>query len=974
MGDLNGHSLLQVPGLHENVIAALMLVGEAIELRHFLYTVIHVYADGSARSAVNGRGAGWGMIILGERPGTRCPSETVFDVLGHTGGTVPAFASSVLDSDPVSLSNEAEATALLYAVAWYFQFMPVIREHNIKCEIHSDSATIACWSEALRTSDTHSRVVKACQALWQCALHSCEIVIKHVSAHVGQPWNEAADSVAKAAASEGYARQDIDATSPLARFVEHAFGQSQWAFLECMPPCLRNAYPPMVDGAFVIHDQGTYDSHVPMFSASVIKQRHDRTHRPMNLRMLSANVLSLDVSEASDSESVPRGTNLIGRGAHLRSQMLSHGIDLAGIQEARSPVPTKFIADGYVVIAGGATPMRSHGCELWVACKLHDSKHEPSSTTRGEDCLVLHADPRRIIVMVHSVSIHVLAVVLHAPHEGSTTSFTHWWLESAKLVHSCQRDSVPIIVFTDANAGVGEVTSTHIGPRNPRAQNKTGSAFHEFLISCNLWAPATFSHCARPGCDNTFFTSTGKGLRSDFVLLPVAWKQYGVEAWVEQNIDLAITRCDHKPTAVAVMNPHIAGNARFRRRSVKYDKNKIGDPECQQRFVSALSQIQHPPWSCDVHTHAHAIQKQIKAAAEASFPLATRAQRKHWISHGSWALLEQRSECRKAIKYWTHVLRWFTLVEYFRRWSHVPCSEHRLAFMCVSIPPLTCSESRQVSHARFCTAFLHRTVDSLHAPIVSSLRHDRCQRTKNIIEQASVLCAQGRSEAIYACIKALKPAPKTGIHSVKLSDGSRADSYHRVRERWQEHFAGIQDGRIVTSGELWSHTRDTLFGRSKALPHEIPPTAVPTIVETVSAFHNVKTGRAAGEDTILPELVHCFPQLLAQCCHPIMLKASLRAEEPLLWRGGMNVELFKGRDDPAVCSNSRAVLIEYIIAKAYHRIIRRKVLPFYEAYCRATQCGGIRGRATDIAAHTVRAFAEWAHVRKLSHGVFFSMS
>ena len=66
-----------------------------------------------------------------------------------------------------------------------------------------------------------------------------------------------------------------------------------------------------------------------------------------------------------------------------------------------------------------------------------------------------------------------------------------------------------------------------------------------------------------------------------------------------------------------------------------------------------------------------------------------------------------------------------------------------------------------------------------------------------------------------------------------------------------------------------------------------------------------RSGRAFGEDLICDEVYHAFPREIAEIVHPLVFKAVHYIRPPLQWRGGMLVELFKGKGLQSVLTNYR---------------------------------------------------------------------
>jgi len=134
-----------------------------------------------------------------------------------------------------------------------------------------------------------------------------------------------------------------------------------------------------------------------------------------------------------------------------------------------------------------------------------------------------------------------------------------------------------------------------------------------------------------------------------------------------------------------------------------------------------------------------------------------------------------------------------------------------------------------------------------------------------------------------------------------------------------------------------------------------------------------KPGKAFGEDALPNELFRAFPTELAMIIMPVMWKAAFRLEEPIHWKGGPMVELLKAKTRPqsVECPDYRGVLVSSSTGKRWHKHMREALVPSVAAAASGTQCGGIAGRGTDVAALTVRTAFALAEHRKQCAGAFF---
>merc|ERR1712194_88379 len=136
---------------------------------------------------------------------------------------------------------------------------------------------------------------------------------------------------------------------------------------------------------------------------------------------------------------------------------------------------------------------------------------------------------------------------------------------------------------------------------------------------------------------------------------------------------------------------------------------------------------------------------------------------------------------------------------------------------------------------------------------------------------------------------------------------------------WRRHFAGMQAGTEVSCETLVAETRRAATKKWDDLVDCSEKWVLPTPAETSRIMRSLPEGKATGEDGIgaaewqaLGDRVE-FPLAL------LFFKAGCRVDEPVQWRGGEIMQMWKGKGEVSTCGNSRGVFIESATAKAYHK-------------------------------------------------------
>mgnify|MGYP003327204715 CR=1 FL=1 len=146
---------------------------------------------------------------------------------------------------------------------------------------------------------------------------------------------------------------------------------------------------------------------------------------------------------------------------------------------------------------------------------------------------------------------------------------------------------------------------------------------------------------------------------------------------------------------------------------------------------------------------------------------------------------------------------------------------------------------------------------------------------------------------------------------------------------------------------------------------------VPTLAFLERNFKKVKLGRGFGEDVIPGEVYHYVPKQLARVFLPVMMKAALRVEEPLAWRGGTMRELLKSNGKASQCAAYRAILVSDEAGKSFHRHERQQLLEPMAEFAVETQLGGMPNMGADFGVMLMNLGSQWAVARGLSCGKLF---
>ncbi|CAE8629497.1 unnamed protein product [Polarella glacialis] len=365
-----------------------------------------------------------------------------------------------------------------------------------------------------------------------------------------------------------------------------------------------------------------------------------------------------------------------------------------------------------------------------------------------------------------------------------------------------------------------------------------------------------------------------------------------------------------------------------------YERSLIQDPARVQQFKEGLAKLPVIPWAVDVDTHLRQAMQHVQNLTAICFPVQKTVKQQPWMMPGTWALIVQKREQisirRTAVSSRQH----YRLVIAFGAWSNkVGTKVSNLD--CAAVASKLRQEVVTIEFATF-------RMQKLHVLVIKSARKDKQVYIDAVAQEAAAaagahdhkqlhqkLFCFRRNTAGKRCRPFQRPLPR-----VLLEDGEPAATQKIAADRWQRHFAEMEAG----------------------------------VIQDFSAFATGALDRTSYE---LPEDIDIEVQC-ANFLHPLYLKCSLFAVEPLKWKGGCLLSLFKGKGDTAECGNSRAILISGVLGKALHRAARKRLIGLLQPYALETQLGGIRGGGTDMVAQVVRAFIHSVKVRKVCGAAIFA--
>ena len=436
---------------------------------------VHIYTDGSARED----GPGAAFIAFGLQSGS-------WKFLGSYSQTLPNHWEA----------HHAEDLALWYATKFLYDVCRIA--HNRGFELpwdlvcHYDSMVAGGKAFGQYTAHTHV----TCAHATRCMIQLCDTAFNttirglHVKGHNGDPGNEAANTLAEAAAC-GSPTHPHDPL--LASLAAGDFGlEISWVWALFYPPFgpywhELQLHLPLSGPRSSSYSGLTAVPHVPSIEEEIGK---------VCMQLATANVLTLKPKRTHKqaSEDTACGLGSASNQDAFFRQCHEEGIHLLACQETRLKRGPRY-NEWYFFRHSSAT---DHGCYgITVAFStqlpigtllLADGTAEPVYW-KDKDIAVIAKNPRFLLLRSINTLCRAILVAAHAPHMGhSEQDIAQWWTDLRTQIPGTYSDW-PVLFLGDANAHVGSHTSAAVGDYLPEEEQPKSSHFHDFWIGMPISLP-----------------------------------------------------------------------------------------------------------------------------------------------------------------------------------------------------------------------------------------------------------------------------------------------------------------------------------------------------------------------------------------------------------------------------------------------------------------------------------------------------
>ena len=229
------------------------------------------------------------------------------------------------------------------------------------------------------------------------------------------------------------------------------------------------------------------------------------------------------------------------------------------------------------------------------------------------------------------------------------------------------------------------------------------------------------------------------------------------------------------------------------------------------------------------------------------------------------------------------------------------------------------------------------------------------EEIESLVKEVEDTAAQGKHRASWKLVNEL-----TGRGNAGSSRVSGSSAEERL-ESWRVHFSRLLGQPPSVPDE------ELVIERVSDRPLKIDDGPF-TLEELNAARKQLKSGKAAGEDSINPEVIKYVDtgHILLDMCNDALLNRQV----PDQWKR-LNIMPVPKKGDLSKVENYRGIALSSVVAKTLNRMIRNRMTPAFEEILRPEQNGFRPGRSTSSHILGLRRILEGARARQLTAVLLF---
>ena len=482
----------------------------------------------------------------------------------------------------------------------------------------------------------------------------------------------------------------------------------------------------------------------------------------------------------------------------------------------------------------------------------------------------------------------------------------------------------PMIAFLDANARVGSVVSSSVGPFQAQPENASGEAFHRWLIEEDLVVPQTFDHM-HSGPGSTWTHSTGAVARLDYLAISQCLVNQCAVRTKIADIDLSISKQDHSAVLLEIDMTL----------KIPLPNDKMDHPVIDWNF----------DWEADVHSHAAHLQNYIRHNHHQDRPR-LRPRRAH-MTESTWQLVLAKKYHWRRQRDLSHTMRIGTLRAIFSAWAHHTDSPECRPWLRLA----------QLTHA------MHAHQHGLLARKVSAAFVSDDRQYYDGLAQSAGDAADEGLHCLWKQIKAVLPKQQQKRRSSLKCLGPDGAEL-------AQHYCTLEAGEPTSYPALLQECFDRQRDHIPDAPLSADLTSFPTRLELERLCRKAKNGKAPGIDGLPAETLKISMQDASNLLHVLFFKAWATGAEPLQYKGGLVWSIAK-RPGAYTVDGLRGIALLETMGKIFHALLRQRLMSWTLPHKLDTQFGGYRGQQIAFPSLLLRSFIDYVDRKRMSTALVF---
>eukprot|EP00435_Cladocopium_sp_Y103_P070824 s267_g36.t1 len=711
---------------------------------------------------------------------------------------------------------------------------------------------------------------------------------QHVKAHNQHPWNEFVDQLAKHASRAGDLVADCQ---PWISWIhdDSLLVAIQWIWFLEQAAAMPFDLPPFT---------GHVLDHQVLPPTSF---RANSTNAPDNVPKYQT--YQIDVQCATFNVLTLAG---LSRQRLLQQQAHDAGCHIVALQETRH----RHLQDKgnalYHIIGHAATPQGHDGVQLWVTKQRPLYRDGPLVKLRH--LYIVDSSPTHLILKLQMPEWRCLLVTGRAPHSGHDGHVLADFWRHVSAIRSYERD-MPVIFLGDTNAHLGSHLSEAVGDLDASVENAAGQYFHDWVLEHRLFAPSSFHEFHHGDVHRTFVSPDGEHqTRIDYVAVPQDISFQFLETWVDDAIDAILQRPDHFPLVCHLRYEHSSAqhrrvpSAAFKLNTLEFVTKMREDVH----FQALRQQLTNPTWALDSHQSADVLAHQTQRIVKQIAPSKMIWKRKQHLSSETWDLVEKKKHAFRQLKTLRRTKDFTVLHALFLGWRTQTGTESSSCRS--SLQPLlaTLPAWLRLHDQSWATTF--KTYRLLSGQVLHAVRAEDAAYYAGLADETAHSFTREGLTGIWRKLKGVLPKHRNKRCQVRYDMG----------DGLLHHFEQLEAGQTMPTPQLYE---TCLQQNCEDLKIQDGLTFValaelPTLVEIEDLCLRQKPHRAPGPDCLPSDVCRAGAASLSPCLHNLVLKSFLNGMEPLRFKGGHLVSIWKGKGAKNSPEAHRGILLADMFAKA----------------------------------------------------------